>query len=99
MINLATEKVVTMTRATNHLPERRGGKKPHPSTLYRWAKDGLETIRVGGTLCTSVEALQRYCERLSARKNPAGKAAQAACTSARRANEEVARRLDEIGLK
>jgi hypothetical protein len=99
MIDLATETVVTLTQATNHLPRRRGGKKPHPSTLYRWEKDGLETIQVGGTLCTSVESLQRYCERLSARKQPAGKAPRGACTSARRTNEEVAGRLDEIGLK
>ncbi len=99
MINLATETVVTLTQATNHLPRRRGGKKPHPSTLYRWAKDGLETIQVGGTLCTSVEALQRFCERLSACKKPADKAGRAACSPSRRTDEDVARRLDDIGLK
>jgi hypothetical protein len=40
------------------------------STIYRWATAGvagvkLETIRVGGTLCTSFEALQRFFERLT----------------------------------
>jgi hypothetical protein len=99
MINLAIETVVTLTEATHHLPRRRRGKKPHPSTLYRWSRAGLETIRVGGTLCTSIQALQRYCEGLSARQKPTGKPVRDAGTSARRSNEEVARRLDEIGLK
>ena len=36
-----------------------------------WARNGIrgvriETIRVGGTLCTSLEALQRFFDRLSA---------------------------------
>ncbi len=99
MIDLATETVITLTQATNHLPRRRGGKKPHPSTLYRWAKDGLETIQVGGTLCTSIQALQRFCERLTVRQQPESAATKGACTTARGTNEAVARRLDEIGLK
>ena len=99
MIDLATETVVTLTEATNYLPRRRGGKKVSPSTLYRWKDDGLETLQVGGTLCTSIQALQRFCERLSARKKTAGTAERGACTSTRQTNEEAARRLDEIGLK
>ena len=39
-------------------------------TIYRWATKGmrgfrLETIRIGGTLCTSHEALQRFFDRLT----------------------------------
>src|SRR3954454_21990739 len=81
MIRLATEQVVALGRANKYLPCRRGGKPPHPSTLIRWAKDGvraddgtlvhLETIRVGLTLCTSVESIQRFCERLTAPPAPA----------------------------
>src|SRR5262245_45831002 len=76
MIHLATERVVSLGRSPRHFPRRRGGKRPHISTAYRYAKDGvvtddgtvvvLETIRVGRTLCTSVEAIQRFCERLTA---------------------------------
>ena len=76
MIDLANEEVVSLGVATTHLPRRRRGTKPHASTLYRWGKEGvkaddgtrvvLETIRVGRTLCTSVEALQRFCDRLTA---------------------------------
>jgi len=67
MIDLAAETVITLSEATEHLPRRRAGKRPHIATLYRWAQRGvrgvkLETIRVGGTLCTSLEALQQFCE-------------------------------------
>lgn len=70
MIEIQTEQVLSLSEAARHLPRRRAGKRPHVATLYRWAKYGvrgvmLETLQVGGTLCTSVEALQRFCNRLS----------------------------------
>lgn len=70
MISLDTEQTLTMAEAAKHLPRRSGGKHPHPSTLFRWAKQGvrgvkLETIRVGVSLCTSKEAIQRFCNALS----------------------------------
>jgi hypothetical protein len=70
MLDLGTEHILRLAEATQHLPLRRRGKQTHPATLYRWAKYGvrgirLETIRVGGTLCTSLEALQRFCDRLT----------------------------------
>ena len=42
----------------------------HVATIHRWASHGvrgvvLETLQVGGTRCTSREALQRFFERLS----------------------------------
>src|SRR5579875_861711 len=76
MIRLESERVISIGRAPPHFPRRRGGKLPHRSTVFRWATDGvtaddgtvvfLEAIRVGRTLCTSVEAIQRFCERLTA---------------------------------
>jgi hypothetical protein len=70
MIDLAGETVLTLMEATRQLPGRRQGKKPHVATLYRWAKKGLrgvrlETLQLGGTLCTSREALQRFFDRLT----------------------------------
>jgi hypothetical protein len=83
VIKLATEDVVALCRASRHFPRRRGGKKPHTATIYRWARHGaraedgiavrLETIRVGGTLCTSIEAIQRFCERLTAPQQASGR--------------------------
>ena len=76
MINIDTETVVTFREASKKLPIRREGKKPHVATFYRWSKCGLrgvclETIQVGGTLCTSLEALQRFFDRLSHGGSPA----------------------------
>ncbi len=75
-IDLTTEQVLSLRRACDFLPARRAGKRPNVATLYRWAQRGcrgvrLETIRVGGTLCTSLEALQRFCEALTSTSNVA----------------------------
>ena len=70
MINLESEDVVSLSDAAKSLPRRRGGCKPHLKTLYRWTLHGcrgvlLESIQVGGTRCTSHQAIQRFCDRLS----------------------------------
>ena len=69
-IELSSETLISLTEATKHLPRRRGGKKPHVSCLYRWTKSGckgviLESIQVGGTRCTSREALARFFDALT----------------------------------
>ena len=74
MIDIVTEKVLRFAEAANHIPRRRAGKKTNVSTFYRWAQPGirgikLETIYVGATRCTSVEALQRFFDALTARAN------------------------------
>jgi hypothetical protein len=71
MINIQLEELLTLKDAAQVLPRRRRGRKPHFGTLWRWATSGLkgvklETIRVGATLCTSREALQRFSESLTA---------------------------------
>jgi hypothetical protein len=75
-INVFEESVVTLTEAAKLLPRRRRGCKVHASCVYRWAQVGLksasgmvvrlETVQVGGTKCTSKEALQRFFDRLQA---------------------------------
>ena len=69
MIDPLTEQIVSLTDAAKLLPARRGGKRPHVSCLYRWTVSGckgikLESLQVGGTRCTSREALARFFERL-----------------------------------
>jgi hypothetical protein len=64
------ETIVSLADAAQELPRRRRGRKTHVSTLFRWTTSGcrgvrLESIQVGGTRCTSREALQRFFERLS----------------------------------
>ena len=70
MINIASEKLITLSEATKYVPRRRKGKRTHCATVYRWAARGLrgvrlETIRVGGSLCTSEEKLQLFFNRLT----------------------------------
>jgi hypothetical protein len=74
MIPIAEEEVFPVGQVPKHVPPLRGGKRLAPSTGFRWAKVGvdgviLETICVGGTLCTSKQALQRFFERLSAARS------------------------------
>ena len=80
-IDIASERPIPLTQATIHLPRRRRGRKAAVSTLHRWATRGLrgvvlETIRIGGTKCTSLQALQRFFDNLSAAHTapPAGRA-------------------------
>jgi hypothetical protein len=76
MLDITTETIISLNEATDRLPRRRRGKKPHVATLYRWSQTGcrgvvLETCQVGATRCTSVEALQRFIDRLSTAAAPA----------------------------
>lgn len=80
MIDHRIEIVRTLTDAAAGLPRRRGGKPVNVATLYRWATHGcrgvrLETIQIGGTRCTSQEALQRFFERLTQSDRDPGSAA------------------------
>lgn len=70
-IDLQTETVFTFAEAAKRLPKRRQGRPVHVATIHRWAKAGvrgvrLESLRLGGGLVTSAEALQRFCDRLTA---------------------------------
>jgi len=75
-IDVQEEQVVSLREACGLLPRRRAGKKPAIETLYRWSLRGcrgikLETVQVGATRCTSVEALQRFFDALTAASDAA----------------------------
>lgn len=64
-IDIQSETVLSFADAARQLPKRRGGKRVNIATLYRWASQGfrgvfLEYLQVGGTRCTSLEALDRF---------------------------------------
>jgi hypothetical protein len=70
MIDLLSEDLVSLSDAAEFCPRRRGGKKPHVSCVYRWTREGykgvvLESVQVGGTRCTSKEALARFFNQLT----------------------------------
>jgi len=102
-ISLA-EQTVTLTNATKLLPARRGGRPVHASCLFRWAKHGLrgvrlETIRVGGTLCTSREALEGFFARLAELDGPNADVARAEAPARRRREIAEASRKAEEALR
>ena len=70
MIDPNTEHLISLAEAARLLPRRRAGKRPHVSCIYRWTTSGckgvvLESLQVGGTRCTSREALARFFEALT----------------------------------
>jgi hypothetical protein len=98
------ETVVSFSQATGRLPRSRTGKSIHISALYRWVQRGLraydgqvvrlETIKIGGTTCTSLEAMQRFFERLSRPTPivaPPMRTNRQRMLAVRRANEELER--------
>lgn len=65
MIELANETLIALRDAPRHLPHRPNGKRLHISAVYRWIRSGvkgvvLDSIRIGGTTYTSIEALKRF---------------------------------------
>lgn len=98
MIDLATEQLVAVRDIPRHLPRRPTGKRVHISACYRWLARGvrgvkLEAIRIGGTTYTSVEALQRFAERLnSATSRPLSEPTPS--QARRKAIDRAARELD-----
>jgi len=103
MFDIATETLVPLREIPNLLPVRRNGKKLHISAVYRWTTSGvrgvrLDSVRIGGTCFSSLQALQRFSEKLS--ENPAARTAPGATPKRReqalhRISERVAQ---ELGL-
>ena len=100
MIDPNSETLLSLADAARILPRRRGGKKPHISCLYRWTTAGckgilLESIQVGGTRCTSREALARFFERLTCADDPRSDRTPSRCERAAAAAE---RELEREGV-
>jgi hypothetical protein len=103
------ETIIPPPEATKEVPRRRRGRKTHVSTIYRWMTSGcrgivLESIQVGGTRCTSREALQRFFDRLS-ESAPTGSSedhsgpisVRRSLAQRQRQSAEAGRRLAEMG--
>lgn len=66
MVDLENETLLTVAEAAKRLPTR-----PSACTVWRWMERGtrgirLEYIKAGGARLTSVQALQRFADRLTA---------------------------------
>lgn len=100
MIDIRNETLLSPAQAARLRPPTRSGKPTHPSTVFRWIARGvrghrLEAVRLGGHLFTSVEALQRFADRLTA---DASEPTTAPPTPNRRAADAAAAELDRMGL-
>jgi len=98
-INPLSDTTFALAEAARRLPCLRNGRPVHPSTLWRWASRGLRgvrlaTIRIGGTTCTSLEALQRFFEQIG----PDVVNSTPTPQSTTRRGEVVSAALDSIGI-
>ena len=100
MIEVATEQLVHVRAVPRILPRQPNGKRVHISAVYRWMSRGvrgvrLEFVMVGGRRYTSVEALQRFAERLTGSAS-AQPVREVTPRRRKREIERAAQRLDEI---
>jgi len=100
-----TEQIIPFKQVGDYAPTARG--RVHPSTARRWANgcraaDGstikLETIRVGASTMTSVEALQRFFDRLTGTPDPVRRDSVKQELSAPRRSNTVKEELAAWGL-
>ena len=90
-ISTETEQLIPFTQAREAFP---GGKRLSLATLHRWRLNGvrgtrLETILIGGSRYTSIEAIQRFI----AAQNPAMSPEPAITGKQRQKMAETANRL------
>jgi hypothetical protein len=76
MIDITQETLIPLREAPRRLPRRPNGNRVHISACYRWISRGvrgfkLEAVRIGGTTYTSLEALQRFGQRIGGNSAPA----------------------------
>jgi len=87
MIDTTRETLLSLAEAGTIL-------RKHVATVYRWSTAGvrgviLETLQVGGTRCTSREAVQRFCEALTDATGPRRVRARRTAIGSLRAAEEL----------
>jgi Protein of unknown function (DUF1580) len=103
MIDIASETILTLSEAAERLPRRRNGRSTHVSTLYRWTVSGcrgvvLEHTQIGATRATSLEALQRFFDRLTRGDEGATTLPLSrSLVQRQRRSEAAARELERIG--
>lgn len=73
MIDFKTETIVSLAEASRGIPSRRPGRRINVRTIARWHQLGLNGIKLdafwgGGTLMTSLEAIERFFAEVSRAK-------------------------------
>jgi len=107
MIDLTEETTINLKQVAEHVPVGRRGRPLHLSTVLRWILHGtkapsgqivrLEGIRLGGKWITSVQAVQRFSERLTPSLEVAERPSPTR-TKRERASQRAARELEKLGV-
>lgn len=107
------ENVLSLSGAARSVPAVDRGKRPNPSTVFRWIREGvrvasgervhLESARIGSRLVTSAEALERFFARLAeadseGARDPHPSQPDTAPASARRRTAEAEARCEQLGV-
>ncbi len=105
MIDIATERRIYLHAAVTLYPLSHTGRTVHISTVLRHITKGvrlpngeiirLEGARLGGRWITSVEAVQRFMERLTAGTLPDSTIAKAAVIRTTRQRQRELERVDD----
>jgi hypothetical protein len=101
MIDMTQETLIPLREVPRLLPPHPNGKRVHISACYRWISRGvrgvkLEAIRVGGTTYTSLEALQRFSDRLGAPGAPQTECAPVMTRTRCRQVDRASQRVREV---
>ncbi|MGE3172488.1 MAG: DUF1580 domain-containing protein [Planctomycetota bacterium] len=73
-IDVRREQILTFAEAAKVVGKWKGKSRVAFQTLHRWATRGcrgvaLETLLIGGSRCTSMEALERFLHRVSSARS------------------------------
>jgi hypothetical protein len=95
--------LMPLSQAARSLPKLRDGRPVSPATLWRWSAHGLRgvklaIVRVGGTACTSREALRRFFAEVEAARNPEAPEESASATPAQSRASRAADELSALGI-
>lgn len=68
------ERLLRFSELADEISQRRGGRRIHPSTMYRWRSPGirgvrLKCVRIGGVWYTDWSSFGTFCEQLTAAKD------------------------------
>ena len=99
---LLGETTIYLVDVPSHLPTSPNGRRTHHSTCLRWVLRGirgvkLEAVRLGGRWVTSIEALGRFGNRVTATTAPTAPVPSSSAIDRRRACH-VAKELDSAGI-
>jgi len=108
MIRIGEENLYPLKQLLSYVPPARKGKKTAMSTLVRWILKGarstggelvkLEATRLGNRWMASLEALQRFGERLAGDKGHPLSEAPRSPAARQKADDKAVQELRKAGI-